>query len=314
MRYKFVWPTVVGVESFISALAINGLRGRIAYIPRPGSPEILFVYGHHSNLERWQGIMQLLSQRRAVTMPDLPGFGGMDSLYKIGKPATLDNLADYLADFIRQRYKSDKRITIIGMSLGFVIVTRMLQRHPDLTAHVEKLVSLFGFAHKDDFILPPNRRNFFLWGSRVFAMPALANVYAALFLNRFVLSRAYHRTPNAREKFKDISPKQHQENMAFEIKLWQSNDLRTYMKTGTEFLTLDNTKAKINLPVYHIAVAADRYFNNSSVEKHLRQIFTNFYLLAELPNANHAPTFIANAKQAEVFIPPALLDAIAPVI
>jgi alpha-beta hydrolase superfamily lysophospholipase len=301
------------MEHFISPLTIDGLRGRIMHLPGPSKPskEVLFVYGHHSSLERWQGIMQFLNQRCAVTMADLPGFGGMESLYKIGKPATLDNLADYLADFIRMRYKNGERLTIIGMSLGFVIVTRMLQRHAELTKQVEMLVSLFGFAHKNDFILPPNRRNFFLWGSRVFAMPVLADMYRTLFLNRFVLSRAYHRTPNAREKFKDTTPEQQRNNMEFEIGLWQNSDLRTYMKTGSEFLTLDNTRVKINLPVYHIAVAADRYFDNKSVEKHFRQIFSEYHLLAELKNANHAPTFIANAEQAALFIPPALLDAIA---
>lgn len=256
--------------------------------------------------------MQLLNTRCHVTMPDLPGFGGMDSLYKIGKQATLDNIADYLADFIKQRYQPGDRFTIVGMSLGFVVVTRMLQRHPGLTAHVKKLVSLFGFSHKNDFVLPPNRRNFFLWGSRVFALPGLSHAYRALLLNRFVLKRAYHKTPNAREKFKGNSPGQQAENMAFEIKLWQESDLRTYMKTSAEFLTLDNTKVPVGLPVHHIAVAADRYFNNDVVEKHFKQIFLDFTLIAELENANHAPTFIATKQQAGALITPAVLDAIAP--
>lgn len=302
------------MDTHISPLVVNGMHGRVMHMPGPAkdSPEVLFIYGHHSSIERWQGIMQLLNQRCSVTMPDLPGFGGMDSLYSIGKQATLDNIADYLADFIRQRYKPGDRFTLIGMSLGFVVVTRMLQRHPELTSYVKKLVSLFGFSHKDDFILPPNRRNFFLWGSRVFALPGMSSAYRALLLNRFVLSRAYHKTPNAREKFKDNSPDQQAENMAFEIKLWQESDLRTYMKTSTEFLTLDNTKVHVGLPVHHIAVKADRYFNNDVVEKHFRKIFLDYILIANLKNANHAPTFIATKQQAGALITPAVLDAIAP--
>lgn len=301
-------------SDFITPLVVHGMHGRVLHMPGPrtDSPEVMFVYGHHSSIERWIGIMHLLNTRCAVTMPDLPGFGGMDSLYKIGKPATLDNLADYLADFIKQRYTQGQRFTIIGMSLGFVVVTRMLQRHPELTKHVKKLVSLFGFSHKDDFVLPPNRRNFFLWGSRVFAQPGLSHAYRALFLNKHVLSRAYHKTPNAKEKFKNNTPEQQAENMAFEIKLWQESDLRTYMKTSTEFLTLDNTKVHVGLPVHHIAVAADRYFNNDVVEKHFRQIFLDFTLIAKLSNANHAPTFIATKQQAGALITPAVLDAIAP--
>ncbi|HSE61336.1 MAG TPA: alpha/beta hydrolase [Candidatus Saccharimonadales bacterium] len=299
------------MEQYIAPLHINGLNGRIAHMPAPtqGAPEVLFIYGHHSSLERWWGILALLNQYCAVTMPDLPGFGGMDSLYKIGKPATLDNLADYVADVIRQRYQ-DRKVIIIGMSLGFVIVTRMLQRHPELTLNVEKLISLFGFAHTDDFVMPPKQRKFYLRGSRLFSLPLTHRLYRVALLNRFVLSRAYHKTPNAREKFKHATPEEHKRAMDFEIGLWQDNDLRTYMKTSAEFLTLDNTRVRINLPVYHVAVARDRYFDNSSVRKHFSKIFSSYHLLAELQNGSHAPTRVATAEEAKTLIPDELLKAV----
>jgi pimeloyl-ACP methyl ester carboxylesterase len=242
-------------------------------------------------------------------MPDLPGFGGMDSLYKIGKSATIDNLADYLADVVRLRFV-DKKVTIIGMSLGFVIVTRMLQRHPELTQKVNKLISLFGFAHTNDFRMPPTQRRFYLHASRVFSLPVTSRLYRVTLLNRFVLSHAYHKTPNAREKFKHATPEEHKKHMDFEIGLWRDNDLRTYMKTGAEFLTLDNTCAKINLPVYHVAVAHDRYFDNTSVLKHFREIFSTVHLVVELQSGNHAPTQIAAAEDARKVIPPELLQVL----
>jgi pimeloyl-ACP methyl ester carboxylesterase len=107
-------------------------------------------------------------------MPDLPGFGAMDSFYKIGRAATLDNYADYMASFIKLRYKRKKPI-IVGMSFGFIVVTRMLQRCPDLVKKVEMLVSFAGFAHKDDFTFKKTRWRFYYYLSKFFSyhLPAL---------------------------------------------------------------------------------------------------------------------------------------------
>src|SRR3954468_11091969 len=112
---------------YIVPLNINGLDGRMLKLPAPATKqaqgrEILFVYGHHSSLERWWGLVQVLNRYGAVTMPDMPGFGGMDSFYKIGRKPTIDNMADYLAAFIKLRYKR-KKIVIVGMSFGFAVAT-----------------------------------------------------------------------------------------------------------------------------------------------------------------------------------------------
>lgn len=254
--------------------------------------------------------MELLAHDYAVTMPDLPGFGGMDSVYTIGKTATIDTLADYLAEFIQQYYPPNKKITVVGMSLGFAVITRMLQRHPSLTKRVDKLVSLFGFASGKDFTLPPKRLALYSVSSRLFSQPVLAKLYRSAFLNSYVLGRTYHKTPNAKEKFKGLDQQEILKNMAFEIKLWQDDDTQTYMKTGNEILTLDNTLVKIPLPVFHISVAHDRFLDNTRVEAGFRKIFTEYHLVAELTNANHAPTQIATKKQAEAFIPSAVLKSL----
>src|SRR5579862_6532373 len=120
-------------EDFIVPLNINGLEGRMLRLPaqKASQPEILFIYGQHSSLERWWGLALELNKLGPITMPDLPGFGGMQSLYKIGKTASVDDLADYLAAFVKLKYRN-KKFVIAGMSLGFVIVTRMLQKYPEL--------------------------------------------------------------------------------------------------------------------------------------------------------------------------------------
>lgn len=296
------------VNQYLQPLSVGGLKGRKLCMPGPrdAKGEVLFIYGHHSSLERWWGVMELIAQHSTVTMPDLPGFGGMESLYKLGKSATIDNLADWLAEFVKQEY-GERKVTVVGMSLGFVIITRMLQRHPELTKNVGKLISLFGFAHKRDFIMPNRLRRAYKLGAWFFSLPASSAFYRRVFLHPEVLRRGYHKTKNAREKFKGLSPEEVSKNMDFEIALWHANDLRTHMKTVVEFLSLDNTKSKVNLPVYHIGVKNDRYFSNSSVEKHYRQIFSEYHLLAELKSGTHAPTAVRTAKDAQAIIPAGML-------
>ncbi len=292
---------------YIVPLNMNGLQGRMLHMParRAGQREILFIYGHHSSLERWWGLVQNFNRYGAVTMPDLPGFGGMDSFYKIGETASIDKLADYLAAFIKMRYKR-RRVTLVGMSLGFVIATRMLQRYPDLVKKVDLLVSLAGFAHKDDFVFSRARRLQYLTLARVFSLPVAAGFFRHVCLNAHVLRAVYRRTHNAKEKFAGLIGEELKEITEFEVRLWHDNDVRTYSQTTKEFLQLDNTKVPVGIPVHHVGVAADRYFDNAVVEQHMRQIFSEFHLVATLNAANHAPSVIADAKSASAFIPPKL--------
>jgi pimeloyl-ACP methyl ester carboxylesterase len=292
---------------YIQPLNINGLEGRVLHIPapRPGAAEILFVYGHHSSLERWWGVAKFLGRYAAVTMPDLPGFGGMDSFYKIGKEGSIDNLADYLAAFIKLRYKR-RKVIIVGMSLGFVVATRMLQRYPSLTNRVDMLVSFAGFAHRDDFTFAPWRKAFYINSAKFFSHRLPALFFRYVLLHPWILRTVYTRSHNAKEKFEGVVEEELVELVRFEIGLWHDNEVRTYMKTTTEFLDLDNCDRQIDLPVYHLGVQTDRYFDNELVEQHFRVIFNDYQLLDMLKLGNHAPSVIADEKAASVFIPPKL--------
>ncbi len=292
---------------YIQPLYINGLEGRVLHMPAPkaNAREVLFVYGHHSSLERWWGVVKFMNRYAAVTMPDLPGFGGMDSFYKIGKEGSIDNLADYLAAFIKMRYKR-KKVVIVGMSLGFVVATRMLQRYPELTKKVDMLVSFAGFAHRDDFTFSKLRKGFYLNAARFFTLKWPAMAFRYIGLHPWILRTVYTKTHNAREKFDGVVDEELEELVRFEIGLWHDNDVRTYMKTTTQFLNLDNCTKQIDLPVYHVGVKADRYFDNHAVEQHFRIIFNDYTLLTMLELANHAPSVIADEKAASVFIPPKL--------
>ncbi len=292
---------------YIVPLNINGLDGRMLHMQAPkgksSSVEILFIYGHHSSLERWWGVVQVLNRYGAVTMPDMPGFGGMDSFYTIGKKPSIDNLADYLAAFIKMRYKR-KKVAIAGMSFGFVVATRMLQRYPELTKKVVLMVSIVGFAHHDEFTFTKPRYLFYLNSARVLShrLPAAFFRYTAL--NSKVLKTFYGRTHNAKHKFAQAKDKEETEYLKnVEVGLWQDNDVRTWAYTSTQFLKFDNCEfGKINLPVWHVAAKADHFFDNYRVEQHMRIIFTDFHK-AEYDMTTHAPSVIADEKAAAPLIP-----------
>jgi pimeloyl-ACP methyl ester carboxylesterase len=290
-------------EDFIAPLYMNGLQGRMLRLPPPKNKtkEILFVYGHHSSLERWWGVVQDLNQYGAVTMPDLPGFGGMESLYKIGEKPTIDTLADYLAAFVKMRYKR-RNVTIAGLSFGFVVATRMLQRYPDLTKKVDLMVSVVGFAHRDDFTFTRPRYLAYLAGAKLFSMRGPAFFFRNVLLHPVVLRLAYARTHNARQKFQSVDRSKRKEIMDFEVYLWHANDVRTHMLTSAEFLRLDNCTKPVDLPVWHISVKADRYFDNHLVEQHLRVIYKDFHQAKSRMNT-HAPSVIADIKTAAPLIP-----------
>lgn len=295
---------------YIVPLSINRLEGRMLHMPAPAtkskSVEILFIYGHHSSLERWWGVVQVLNRYAAVTMPDLPGFGGMDSFYTIGKKPTIDNMADYLAAFVKMRYKR-KKVAIAGMSFGFVVATRMLQRYPELTKKVVLMISVVGFTHFDEFVFSKSRHRAYLLASQVIAKRLPATIFRYTALNSRVLKTFYAKTHNAKHKFAQAKDKDEVEMLKeVEVGLWQDNDVQTWAYTSTEFLKLNNCLyGKIDLPVWHVAAKADHFFDNYRVEQHMRIIYKDFHK-AEYDMSTHAPSVIADEKAAASLVPPKL--------
>ena len=290
---------------------MNGLQGRMLHMPAPKNRnrEMLLVYGHHAMLERWWGLVQNLNEYGSVTMPDLPGFGGMDGFASIGEPATIDKFADYLASFIKMRYKR-RRLTIIGISFGFVVATRMLQRYPELVSKVDMVVSMVGFVHHDDFHFPPRNRLLMSRASRVFSLPPVATFIRYACLNPFVLKTLYARMPAAKRRFIDMDPLEYGLMLDFEVRLWQSNDVRTHWRTTSEFLQLDNCQKRIPLPVWHVASKGDHYFNNDIVKEHMLVVFDSYHQ-ATMNTKAHTPSILADKKGLAVMVPKALRKVLA---
>lgn len=292
---------------YIVPLNVNGLEGRMLRLPAPKTKQaagrdILFIYGLHSSLERWWGLAQVLNRYGAVTMPDLPGFGGMDSFYKIGKQPTIDNMADYVAAVVKLRYRR-KKVTIVGLSYGFVVVTRMLQKYPELTGKVTLLVSIVGFAHKDDFIFTKTRYRLYRLGTGLIKRRLPAKIFREVALNPWVLRTFYGRTHNAKSKYALADTYDALEEIQqVEVGLWRNNDARTWAFTTNEILRFDNCQVRVDLPVWHVAAHNDHYFDNHLVEQHFKVIFNGFDT-ASFDLKAHAPSVLATEKDAAVLLP-----------
>ncbi len=290
---------------YIEPIIMNGLRGRMLRMPAPKNKhrEILFIYGHHASIERQFGLIEVLNRYGSVTVPDLPGFGGMQSFYKIGEKPSIDNLADYLASFVKLRYKNKrKKITIAAVSLGFVVTTRMLQKYPDIAKKVDLLISIVGFAHHEEFRFTRSTFLFFRYGASFFSRRVPAWFGRTFVLRPFVIRSVYKLMASTNPKLKDADKEEQNERIDFEIVLWRINDLRTYMDTTVSMMKLNLCNVQVDLPVYHVAVAHDRYFDNSLVEQHLGVIYNKVEVIpARMPA--HAPTVIADAKAAAGIMP-----------
>ena len=291
----------------IVTLRINKLNGRMLRLSaKKKNRSILLLYGQHASLERMTGIAEVLNDYGEVIIPDLPGFGGMDSFYKIGLRPTLDNFADYLASFIKLKYKN-RKVTIVAMSFSFLIVTRMLQKYPELTKKVDLLISSVGFLHKDDFHVP--RKLKFAWstatvlfGGRIGSKVATYTILRPRNI-RFFYSTVASKHP----KLMGASKAEQAKRVDFEIKLWQINDFRTRMKTLKAMLRADLCQQKVNLPVYHISVRGDFYFNNYTVEQHMRVVYRDYVSLPTTLPA-HMPSIVATKEDADPFIPQKLRE------
>lgn len=299
---------IIVPAEYISSLHINGLRGRVLRIPAKSADSkkihLLLLYGHHSSIERMYSLATHLSNYGNVNMPDLPGFGGMDSLYIIGKKPDLDTMADYLATYIKLTYKR-KPVAVCGMSYGFLVVTKMLQKYPELTSQVTMLVSLVGFSHFHDFSFRSSTYRSLRMLSYVFK-----HYFPALFAKHVLLTKpfitlAYTLSARSHVKMKDAAQDERRRRIRFETYLWQCNDARTYFYTLNDFLNVDLTHTAIPLPLSHVAVNDDQYFVTKRVTAHLRMIYKSVKTYtAQLPN--HAPTVISDESAASMMIPPAL--------
>lgn len=282
---------------------MDGRTLRLPASSQKANRQILLLYGHHASLERLSGLAEAMNAYGPVTMPDLPGLGGMSSFYTIGQEPTLDNYADYMASIIKLYFKR-KRFTIVAMSFSVAIIVRTLQKYPELAKRVDLFVSMAGFVRKDEFIFDKPTFLGLRTLAYVFEKPVPAFVMSHLVLTKPVITTTYKLVAARHSKMKDAGDKiERDKRIAFEVGLWRMNDLRTRMHTMTTMFTLDLCNERVyKVPLIHVAAGQDRYFDNTVVTEHFKVIFDKVTSMqSSIPN--HAPSIMADAEEARTFLP-----------
>lgn len=290
----------------VQPLLMNGLTGRMLVLPPKSKRkrEILLIYGQHASIERMYSLAEELSRYGTVTLPDLPGFGGMEDFYKLGMKPDLDSMADYLAAFVKLKFRR-KRLSIIGVSYGFIVATRMLQKYPELSKKVDLIVSIVGLVHHEDFKFSDATMRRARFITKLCSFKASSWLIKTLILRGPVIRLAYSLVANKHSKLKDANKPERRKRVDFEIVLWKINDIRTYMYSINGMLHLDLCNTRIKLPVYHVSVDGDQYFDNYKVEQHMRVIFDDFTMFEARLGA-HMPTIVASAKEVAPLVPAGL--------
>lgn len=211
-------------------------------------------------------------------------------------------MADYLASIIQLRFKR-KKVTIVGMSYGFLVVTRMLQKYPKLTDKIELLTSLVGFVHHEDFHMAPGDFNGLRMISSVIKHRIPAELFSVLIFNKPILRTTYRILSRKHRKLKDADEEELKKRIEYEVYLWQANDLRTRAYTANEMLKVNLCNQQVKMPVYHVCLKNDHFFDNHVVEQHMRVIFNEFEMIPASIKGSHAPTVVATADEVAPFMP-----------
>ena len=300
-------------ERYLSELEVDGLHGRLWRAPalddKIQNHLIIVIYGHHSSLERSAGLVQYLRRFGQVMMPDLPGFGGMDSFYRRPAQPSIDNYAHYLEKFLADHCKEGQTFSIFGFSFGLLVVTRLLQLYPSRRKKVRLLCSLAGFLDGRSLNFSAARRFWCLRAVALIKTRPGSFCFRHLLLNGWVLRRFYSRILSARGRFAHYPPNRRQELMEVEIELWRINEVRTWAFTAEAMIKGDLTSPPVGLNLYHLFAEEDHFLNNRHNNRQLRLVY-NEVKLFEIDLANHAPTVVASPDEVEALMPPSLAAAL----
>lgn len=298
------------LQDHIESIELNGLKGRMICAParrrRASGVNILFVHGHHNSLERMAGVAELMVDYGNFCLPDLPGFGGMGSFFTIGLKPTIENYADYLAAFIKLQYGQRKKFVIVGYSMGFLVVTRMLQKYPDLARQTIDVISFAGFVHHGDFSFSRRRVMLYKLGAMFGTTRLVSWIIREVFLRKWFLFSIYRHTNNAKHKLAGHDAAELRRMVEFEYTLWRCNDIRTWCYTTLEMFKADCTRyGQVPEKLIAVTLKGDQYFDATVTEQHLRIVYKDVKLVpAQVPK--HSMSVISSAEEAALFFPPAV--------
>lgn len=242
-------------------------------------------------------IASFLRDYGEVSLPDLPGIGGMDSFYRIGLTPTLDTYADYLYTVLKTRGLR-KQVDIVAMSFGFLVVTRMLQRHPDSQEWIDNVISFVGFGRSTDFKNIEKKRRTYVPISRIFSTKLGSWMVSTLIFNPLTLRLMFSLFRLFNPKYQHAMKNDRAASERMELDLWQKNDARTRFAIYQLFFTFDLTRHETKLPVrlHDMTTKTDQYLDHRRINESLKLLYANVSS-SHANMALHAPSIIGTESE-----------------
>jgi hypothetical protein len=258
-------------DQYTTSINLAGLVSKIMYIPAAAhkNHNILMVYGHFGTPSNYFNLANDLAKYGNVTVPELPGFNNHQSLYKIHDKPTIDELAEYLVTVVNYRFRK-KKVTIVAIGFGVVVVTRMLQRHSAITKRVAIVISIDGMAHHDDLnSLSSAKRRLYAVLFRVSSWRIPSEIVRNTYQPYALLERIYCiKTPTTQKK-----------GERQRLIDWHVHDFRTYMRTMSELMKLDNCQKTINVKFAQVWSGTLTCLDREVTNQHFQIIYDNFELI-----------------------------------
>jgi len=107
-------------------------EGRLSYeaVGDPSMPPLVFLHGIGGAARAWRGQLDFFRDRYRTVAWDMPGYGGSAPLPTV----SIATLADALQDFLQQ--VGAMKPTLVGHSIGGMIVQQLLANHPDIASAI----------------------------------------------------------------------------------------------------------------------------------------------------------------------------------
>lgn len=250
----------------VTLLRINGLAGHMLRLPSKTSRrELLLVYDMHMDIEAVRAFAKKLTRYGSVTVADMPGFGGMDSFYRIRRKPSIDNYAAYLASFIKLRFRT-KRIIIVGIGVGGSIAVRALQKYPDVASKTNAVLLLGSLVERTDRNMSRGMRSLAKLGYRLLLLRPVSFVGSTVIMRGPFLRVALglsniQAAPMAKNEVTE------------EDRLWRHEDLRTHLYLQKELLAQTIPAGQLRVPAFAVAINTPKDFDYTAWHEHLKVIF-----------------------------------------
>ena len=264
MKYR-----IIKVPSkYISPINMNGLRGKMVFFPnRLSKNNILYIPDILSSLDLSWNIINLFHDYGNITAIDLPGIGGMEAFHLIKQKNRIDNFADYLASFIKLRYKN-KKLIVVANGFGFIAITRTLQKYPILTKNIKIVVSINGISRYDALKLSYRKRA--IIKLLAFTGDLSKLIFLSLFKNQLMDMNVY--SNNKHRIYLENLTKT--DNKYMHKKLIE-NDYRTNVSMLNEIIKVDNCNKRLDLHLWNL-VLNDNCIDQKINEQHLRITYKKY--------------------------------------